>query len=64
MNAKYLPTTELAHIRGYDEYTKLELVAMYIEDLIENGDIYIEGFEVWDEWFACAIGAKFSDTLE
>ena len=47
----------------YEEDDKFGLAAKYIEVLIESEKIFIEGFEVWDEFFACAIGAKFSDKL-
>lgn len=57
IRSKYLEKRFIWFTEGY----KFEAVGKYIETLVDEGYIILQDFDVWDEFFAVALGAKFGE---
>lgn len=57
ISSKYTPNKFMWCTDGY----LLEAVGEYLKDLVDRKIIYLEGFEVWDEFFALTLGSMFGD---
>ncbi len=55
ITSKHTPSKFMWCTDGY----LIEAVGEYIRDLVDNEIIFLDGFEVWDEFFALTLASRF-----